>query len=123
MKSFIIDIGIYDSVLHVLNGVTDDEFNKYCSKNFPETEINRTSSTAACWTIYDGQGKALYLIDFKIKLIEDCYSINTIAHESTHATIDILKRHKINLIYDSTDEVYCCLNGFISGKIYQGVFA
>jgi hypothetical protein len=122
MKQFIIDVALYDSVIHILNSVTDDEFDKYCDRNFPDTEMKRTTSTAACWTVYDGQGKAIYLIDFRVKLIDDSYSINTINHESTHATIDILKRHKIGLVYDATDEVYCCLNGFISGEIYRGVY-
>jgi len=122
LKSFIIDIGVYDSVIHIINGFTDKEFNSYCEKYFPDVIINRTTSTAAFWTIWDGVGKAFYLIDFRIKLDDSPESINTINHESTHATIDILKRHKIGLVYDATDEVYCCLNGFISGEIYRGVY-
>lgn len=120
--AFIVDIPLYDCEIHVLNGVSELEFDKYCIRNFTGVEISRTSSSAAFWIIYNSAGKATYLIDFVIKLDDNSRSVNTIVHESTHATIEILKRHKINFIYDITDEVYCCLNGFISGEIYKGVF-
>lgn len=119
---FVIDIGIYNSQIHVLNGVSDDEFIDYCDKHFKDIKIERIPSTAACWTIYDEIGAAVYMLDFKVKLKNDSDSINTLCHESTHATIEILKRHSIGFVYNTTDEVYCCLNGFISGEIYKGVF-
>lgn len=119
---FIIDIGIYNTQIHVLNGVSDDDFKTYCDKHFKDIKMERMQSTASCWTIYDDIGMAVYLLDFKTKLKNDSQSIDTLAHESTHATCEILQRHKINYVHNTTDEVYCCLNGFISGEIYKGVF-
>ena len=121
MTSFIIPIELYDSDIHVLNGMTDQEFEAYIADNFG-INVERMESTAAFWTIYDKIGKAIYLMDFKKKLKKDYYSINTLAHECQHATFAILNRNHIPYEFNKTEEVYCCLNGFITGKIFEGVF-
>lgn len=113
---------MFDCKIHVLNGFSDYEFIDYTSANFKDVEITRKTSTAACWTIYNENGKPDYMIDFRKLVKKDPYSINTISHESTHATLEIMKLINIPYEYNVTDEVVCCLNGLIMQKIYEGLF-
>lgn len=120
MKSFIIDIEIYDSKVHVLYDATDEEFSRYMFDNF-KVKKDRLQTSAACWLITSGNG-VTRLVDFRTKLKQDAYSVNTIVHESDHVAFEMMKELSIPYVYETTDEVHCYLCAFIAGKIYEEVF-
>jgi len=122
LKTFIVDIEIYDCKIHVLNNFTDDEFKDYVLNISSIEKIERTESVAAFWTIPCKNKKNEYVLDLKKKIKKDGYSLNTICHECTHATFDIMKWVNIPYVNDATDEAYCCLNAFIFQKVYEGIF-
>ena len=123
MKTFIIDIELYDFKIHVLNNVSDEEFQEYILGNFDNTQIERKTSTATCWTIYDKEGKPNFALDFRKKLKKDGYSFNTIVHESSHVAFDIMNHIKVPYTHDITDEAFCPLIAYISQKVYEGIWS
>ena len=123
MDQFIIDIELFETQVHILNGVSDKEFDSYVYNNFNKQKAERMNTTASCWSIKDKNNKTQFLLDFKTKLKKDAYSINTITHESLHATNGVLNKNSIYFSKDdSVEEVFCCLCAYITGKIYEGIF-
>jgi hypothetical protein len=123
MNQFVIEVEFFDSKVHVLDGVSDDEFYTYIYTNFGKQNLERMMTTASYWSIRDKYNKTQHVIDFRQKLKKDIYSFDTIVHESQHATIGILKLNSIPLSEDDgVEEVYCRLCAFISSRVYDGVF-
>ena len=122
MNTFIIDIEIYDCKIHVMNSLSDEDFQSYILERGSIDKIERTESIAAFWTIPCKNKRNEYFLDFKKKLKKDSYSMNTICHECTHATFDIMKWVNIPYVVDVTDEAYCCLNALIFQKVYEGIY-
>lgn len=123
MKTFIIDLDMFESYVHVLDCVSDEEFDTYVYNNFNKQKIERTCTTAACWSLRDSDSRTQFLLDFRKKLKKDAYSINTITHESLHATNGILNKNSVFFSKDDgVEEVYCCLCSYITGKVYEGIF-
>lgn len=122
MKIFTVDLDLYDFVIHVLVNVSDKEFNDYILGNFDLNEIERKTSAATCWTIYDKNGKPDFAIDFRKKIKKDSYSLNTIVHESCHVAFDIMNHIKVPYTHNVTDEAFCPLISYITQKIYEGVY-
>jgi len=122
MKTFIIDIELYDFKIHVLHNLSDKEFQEYILSNFDITQIERKESVATCWTIYDKEGKPNFALDFKKKLKKDGYSLNTIIHESSHIAFDIMDHINVPYTHEITDEAFCPLIAYISQKVYEGIW-
>lgn len=123
MNQFIINVDIFDCCVHVLDGLTDDEFYSYIDSNFRNQKIERMNTTASCWNIRDKNNKVNFLLDFKKKIKKDYFSIDTITHESCHASRGILKICSIPYSEDDgIEEIYCYLSAFIAGRVYKGIF-
>lgn len=119
---FIIDVELYDFKIHVLHDLSGCDFNEYILGHFDLEQIERKTSTATCWTIYNKDGKPDFALDFRKRLKKDGYSLNTIIHEASHVAFDIMNHVKIPFTHDITDEAFCPLIAFISRKIYEGLF-
>jgi hypothetical protein len=120
MKEFTFDIELYDSRIHVLNNVSDEEFEFYMFAQFRQRP-DRTTGQGACWTIPDTNGKQHYVLDFTKKLSRTPASVNIIVHESLHAAFEIMKHLSIPYVYNVSDEVFCYLCGYIVEKTMEGI--
>lgn len=118
--TFTIDIAIYDCTIHILNNVSDEDYDSYMKVYFDEVP-DRTPNIGTTWTISDKKNKEHYVIDFQSKLQKKPECINIIVHESLHVAFAIAD--KIMMPYSiENDEPFCYLCGYIVEKIFEGVF-
>ena len=115
------DVDVYFYRVHVLHEVTDEEFKKYFSEVF-NCEVERSKTSAAVWQMENKQGRCESIIDFKLKLKKDSFSINTIAHECQHVTFDIMEYINMELDYKTNHEAFCYLMGHITEKVYDIIY-
>lgn len=120
--TFTVNIEIYESRVHVLHNIEDDDFKVYCKihfDNIPDRTDGGNSGT--CWTILDKADKEHYVLDFRKRLRKDSESINLISHEVNHAVNSILDKVDIHYNVDN-DEPYCYLMGHLMEKVFKGLF-
>ena len=115
------DIDLYCYRVHVLHEVTDEDFKKHFNDVF-NCEVERSKTSAAVWQMENKQGRCESIIDFKLKLKKDSFSMNTIAHECQHVTFDIMEYIGMELDYKTNHEAFCYLMGHVTEKVYEIIY-
>lgn len=112
------DVTLYEYRIHVMHAATDTEFNSYIKKVF-NADIDRSKTTASVWQMENVSGGRESVMDFRVKIQKDLFSLNTIVHECQHVVMDIMNYIGMPCVYDVTDEAFCYLMAHITEKVYE----